>query len=75
MQPEEYLALKWSDIDFEKHTATVQRVLILRKGGDCCQNTMANGIPFINALPIGLKQAALKDCSSKCPKTAIWNIC
>lgn len=33
MRPEEYLALKWSDIDFEKHTATVQRVLIWRKGG------------------------------------------
>jgi integrase len=27
------LALKWSDIDFEKPTATVQRVLIWRKGG------------------------------------------
>jgi integrase len=23
MRPEEYLALKWSDIDFSKHTATV----------------------------------------------------
>ncbi|MCA1637507.1 MAG: glycoside hydrolase family 92 protein, partial [Acidobacteria bacterium] len=33
MRPEEYLALKWSDIDFEKHTATVQRTLIWRKGG------------------------------------------
>jgi integrase len=33
MRPEEYLALKWSDIDFEKCTATVQRTLIWRKGG------------------------------------------
>jgi integrase len=33
MRPEEYLALKWSDIDFDKHTATVQRALIWRKGG------------------------------------------
>jgi integrase len=33
MRPEEYLALKWSDIDFEKHTATVQRTLIWRTGG------------------------------------------
>lgn len=32
MRPEEYFALKWSDIDFEKHMATVQRVLIWRKG-------------------------------------------
>jgi integrase len=33
MRPEEYLALKWSDIDFEKCTATVQRTLIWQKGG------------------------------------------
>jgi integrase len=33
MRPEEYLALKWSDIDFEKQTATVQRTVIWRKGG------------------------------------------
>jgi integrase len=33
MRPEEYLSLKWSDIDFSKGTATVQRTLIWRKGG------------------------------------------
>jgi integrase len=33
MRPEEYLALQWKDIDFEKNTATVQRALIWRKGG------------------------------------------
>ncbi len=33
MRPEEYLALKWSDVDFQKHTATVQRTLIWRSGG------------------------------------------
>jgi len=33
MRPEEYLALQWKDIDFEKNTATVQRTLIWRKGG------------------------------------------
>ncbi|MEP6901923.1 MAG: site-specific integrase [Actinomycetota bacterium] len=33
MRPEKYLALKWSDVDFEKNTATVQRTLIWRKGG------------------------------------------
>jgi len=33
MRPEEYLALKWSDIDLVKGTATVQRALIWRKGG------------------------------------------
>ena len=34
MRPEEYLALRWIDIDFERCTATVQRALIWnRKGG------------------------------------------
>jgi len=33
MRPEEYLALKWSDIDLSEGTATVQRTLIWRKGG------------------------------------------
>jgi len=33
MRPEEYLALKWSDVDLIKGTATVQRTLIWRKGG------------------------------------------
>jgi integrase len=31
MRPEEYLALKWADIDFAKQTATVQRTLVRRK--------------------------------------------
>lgn len=34
MRPEEYLALKWSDIDLQKGAATVQRALIWRKGGE-----------------------------------------
>ena len=34
MRPEEYLALRWSDLDLKKKNATVQRVLIRkRKGG------------------------------------------
>jgi integrase len=33
MRLEEYLGLKWSDIDLEKGTAVVRRVLIRRKGG------------------------------------------
>jgi integrase len=31
MRPEEYLALKWSDLDFDKATVTVQRTLIRSK--------------------------------------------
>lgn len=31
MRPEEYLALKWSDIDFERSTAQVRRALIRHK--------------------------------------------
>jgi integrase len=33
MRPEEYLGLKWSDLDLQQGTAIVQRVLIRRKGG------------------------------------------
>lgn len=33
MRPEEYLGLKWSDLDLDQCTAIVQRVLIRRKGG------------------------------------------
>jgi integrase len=33
MRPEEYLALKWSDLDLESRTATVARTLVWRKGG------------------------------------------
>ncbi|HJR07737.1 MAG TPA: tyrosine-type recombinase/integrase [Pyrinomonadaceae bacterium] len=33
MRPEEYLGLKWSDLDMEKGTAIVRRVLVRRKGG------------------------------------------
>jgi integrase len=33
MRPEEYLALKWSDVELEARTATVTRTLVWRKGG------------------------------------------
>jgi len=33
MRPEEYLALKWTDLDLEARTATVTRTLVWRKGG------------------------------------------
>jgi integrase len=33
MRPEEYLGLKWSDVDLENGAAVVRRVLIRRKGG------------------------------------------
>lgn len=33
MRPEEYLGLKWCDIDLEKGVAIVRRVLVRRKGG------------------------------------------
>lgn len=34
MRPEEYLALKWSDIDFERSSATIRRALVWNpKGG------------------------------------------
>lgn len=33
MRPEEYLGLHWKDIDFEKGTLTIQRVLVWRRKG------------------------------------------
>lgn len=36
MRPEEYLALKWTDIDLEARTAVVTRTLVWRKGGGWC---------------------------------------
>lgn len=33
MRPEEYLALKWADIDFRRGVATVQNALVWQKGG------------------------------------------
>ncbi len=33
MRPEEYLGLRWSDIDLENGTAMVRRTLVWRKGG------------------------------------------
>ena len=33
MRPEEYLALKWSDLDLEARIATVTRTVVWRKGG------------------------------------------
>ena len=33
MRPEEYLALKWSDLDLEARIVTVTRTLVWRKGG------------------------------------------
>lgn len=33
MRPEEYLALKWSDLDLVRGVAVVQRALVWRKGG------------------------------------------
>lgn len=39
MRPEEYLALKWADIDFERSTSTVRRALVRHKGSWSFQET------------------------------------
>jgi integrase len=39
MRPEEYLALQWSDVDFERRTSTVRRALVRHKGGWSFQET------------------------------------
>ena len=32
MRPEEFLAIQWGDIDFERNTAQVRRALVRHKG-------------------------------------------
>ncbi|MFN2394022.1 MAG: site-specific integrase, partial [Pyrinomonadaceae bacterium] len=39
MRPEEYLALQWADLDFERGTAQVKRALVRHKGGWSFQET------------------------------------
>jgi integrase len=39
MRPSEYLALTWSDFDFERRTVSVSKTLEWRKGGWCFEDT------------------------------------
>ena len=34
MRPEEYLAIQWKDVDFERQTVTVQRAVVFRRRGN-----------------------------------------
>ena len=34
MRPEEYLAIQWKDVDFERQTVTVQRAVVFRRRGE-----------------------------------------
>jgi integrase len=60
MRPEEYLGLKWSDLDLIKKTATVQRSLLWRKGGgwyfyETKRSRSRRTIPFSESLASNLK--------------------
>lgn len=60
MRTEEYLGLKWSDLDLKKKTATVQRALIWRKGGgwyfnETKRHRSRRTIPFSEYLAEALK--------------------
>jgi len=37
MRPEEYIALQWSDLDFQKNTVTIQRVIVLLRWKSECE--------------------------------------
>jgi integrase len=54
MRPEEYLALKWKDISFERHTAQVERALVRHKGEWRFQETKTKGSRRTVSLPAGL---------------------
>jgi integrase len=51
MRPEEYLALQWTDIAFERKTATVQRALIRHKGSWSFHETKTAGSRRTISLP------------------------
>ena len=53
-RPEEYLALQWPDIDFERATAMAQRVLIRHKNGWTFDEPKTKGSRRPVALPITL---------------------
>lgn len=60
MRPEEYLGLKWSDLDLNKKTAIVQRALLWRKGGgwyfdETKRNRSRRTIPFSDSFAEDLK--------------------
>jgi integrase len=60
MRPEEYLGLKWSDLDLNKKTATIQRALLWRKGGgwyfdETKRNRSRRTIPFSDSFAENLK--------------------
>jgi integrase len=54
MRPEEYLALQWPDIDFERATAMVQRVLIRHKKSWTFDEPKTKGSRRPVSLPITL---------------------
>jgi integrase len=60
MRPEEYLALKWSDIDFVNRTVKVQRALVWLKGGykmsEPKTKKSRRNIPLPNDLMVKLKE-------------------
>lgn len=60
MRPEEYLALRWSDIDFVNRTAKVQRALVWLKGGykmsEPKTKKSRRNIPLPNDLMLKLKE-------------------
>lgn len=65
MRPEEYLALKWSDVDFKKGTVTVQRALIFPKGGgwyfeELKTKTSERTLPIPKSLVMKLEQHKIK---------------
>ncbi|SRR6266545_1653169 len=60
MRPEEYLALKWPDIDLEARTAVVTRTLVWRKGGgwffgEPKTTRSRRTVPFPESVAKGLK--------------------
>ncbi|MBA3356441.1 MAG: site-specific integrase [Pyrinomonadaceae bacterium] len=70
MRPEEYLALKWSDVDLEARSATVSRTLVWRKGGgwffgEPKTTRSRRTVPFPEPIAKALKTHKLKQAETK----------
>lgn len=78
LRPEEYLGLKWDDIDFEKKTVTVQRTLVWKRWktewyfGEPKTSRSRRTIPLSETLIKALKAHQAKQREAKFARGPVW---
>jgi integrase len=77
MRPEEYLALKWSDVDLDARTATVTRTIVWRKGGgwyfgEPKTTRSRRTVPFPESVGKALKTHKAKQSETKLKAGALY---